>query len=1182
MSAKDFTQFVRGSLFAIVDLLTTNWPMKKDVAKGEEDAIIALCGAVIKLICKWLSLFPKHYSFYLEAIQHPNLYLVSLPHAIAVSLPELSEMLKLTFGLIKRCENTFAVIAKDIPEKSASTKTPQRIPSGNSLQRLNITTFQSSKGFELVASLIKNSDQQYPVTVLIDLIEPLAGALRVLRDDFSKQYSSDVLKEITDRFSALNDKEVKEMTKPALDKLFYMLESLKLAKDPTAAGREAVLVIIFSIAVQLIKSSYIQKKLLGLSIIKEMIPKRDRMISGAPLGNMEWKEPRMLTKAMEEHKLLDIILGENAHAEILRKVEDIFVFLLTNDKLDAKHIDLLWKCSNEKHEDIMRTCLSLLSNIVCKMGYPLIQELFKHIEATSCESEILIKFLETYTLNVLQVCKERDVKSYSGLGKKKAESTGYKLYNLDIFWNLLLDSSQVPGKLKDQAMEALIGILNKHSIMANDYVMKATECIKNEQIVIRGIQLLKDIDFAEYYIVRESRREPFYKLVDMNSTYSIIKNTLKDCENYHQRVHKEVAGAIEKQKNVMDIDFGTGFTFSKQAKLYVEFFEYYCSKGNLTLAKEDFLKLWKCYIEESFCSAHADILFSSMTKETSPSTLDGRFILLSDKVAKTVFEELLCGTGVSKLTLCGFACFKTYMNWINQREPVLTSKTLKSALELHEGLPTLWGIAFQSDVVAIKEQAKEFLVNLVDKLCTKNKTKRREITEKGLESALNNVKDLGNVQQTQIALNIIDSIIEKIECLKYEEVVPAYSYPPLTTFQFFTTSGVKPTVLQINENMKLSSLMCLLSNEFKIHKSRIVLRSYQSKIEYGDDCDYFLTSFKRLTDNKFWLEFRKNEIPNKDTPRYILANSTIFSRLQELLKSPKEEIVDKVWKLILTLPLNEDYKERLRKLGLSEIDSGDSTKKTMEWERYLEISHGYEPVPLVYYLYVLNELIGDKDTNEKKAYSDKFLKKGGTAFLLSVFAKKKESVRSKLNLKCLEYCIRIISVYILPESYSAVFETGESDIRFWHEILELIEWISVRGSTKKSMNTTDEDECLGELFAACCQSHYALLKASPKFISSATNKTYVNILKECLLRNRTANVKKNTLKLLRILLLEILKSAEHKKLQKELLNILMLDFLKVSLEEWENSESYFELMNELIVRLFMITDNPKSLKIGKN
>ena len=162
-------------------------------------------------------------------------------------------------------------------------------------------------------------------------------------------------------------------------------------------------------------------------------------------------------------------------------------------------------------------------------------------------------------------------------------------------------------------------------------------------------------------------------------------------------------------------------------------------------------------------------------KENKPPHYENKFALLNDKVARTFFEEILCSpapAAISKLTQVGFGCFKNYMLWVNQKElsyvgvksvydPPAKQQPAKFTLDNYQGLSTLLAIAFRSEVPAIREQANEFLVFFIDKLCLRSKLRRREITEKAFELALDNVKDLSNVQQVRIALKIIDSIIER-------------------------------------------------------------------------------------------------------------------------------------------------------------------------------------------------------------------------------------------------------------------------------------------------------------------------------------------------------------------------------------------------------------------------------------
>lgn len=59
----ELTQFIRGRLFVLVDFLMTNYVPKKDSAKADIDLILELCKASIKLICKWLIMFPTLSSY---------------------------------------------------------------------------------------------------------------------------------------------------------------------------------------------------------------------------------------------------------------------------------------------------------------------------------------------------------------------------------------------------------------------------------------------------------------------------------------------------------------------------------------------------------------------------------------------------------------------------------------------------------------------------------------------------------------------------------------------------------------------------------------------------------------------------------------------------------------------------------------------------------------------------------------------------------------------------------------------------------------------------------------------------------------------------------------------------------------------------------------------------------------
>ncbi len=648
------------------------------------------------------------------------------------------------------------------------------------LLRANVNVFREANGFELVPEL---SNKSSPLSLVLYFLEPTAGALRFLSHDaFSVQLAADLLKQILARLESLQDRDVKEIEKPTLDRMLNTLVLLQAGLD-AASAKEFALATVFGVAMQLLDSTYIKKKLLGISTIRDMLPQtpqeRKIFVEKEWLVSYEWKDPQKLLEAFENNGLIELLLGENANAELLRKVEPVFLFVLNSGKFLPRYVELLWKCSSEKHEDIMRASLGLFTEMSAKMSYPLLQGLFERIEKSTQYSEVMINFMESYTINVISLIIDREghlplpVAAVPGgkepPARKQSSAVNYHLYNLDIFWGPIQDSSPTEGKIKDLCMCALIRILNKNTEMADEYVQKAVECIKARKTVIRSIQLLKDIDFAAGHSVAKKR--PNYDLKGMNATANVVGNTIKDCEEYHAKV--KLDGSTS-PADIMNSDFGTGFPFSKQAALYIAFLEYYCSKGHVTLSNEELLRLWVCYVERAVCEQHANILYAALGKEHNPTRIEDKFVLFHDKTAKMFFDQVFCGPEHSvlrRLTQSGFACFKVFMQWANEKETIPTnfnsisngtkSESLHPLLESFQGLPTLWTIAFESEREEIREQAREFLVSIVDTLCTKHKPRRREVTEKALQTALDPARCGTDPKRIKTALRIVDGIIEK-------------------------------------------------------------------------------------------------------------------------------------------------------------------------------------------------------------------------------------------------------------------------------------------------------------------------------------------------------------------------------------------------------------------------------------
>eukprot|EP01022_Parablepharisma_sp_SALTPOND_P023266 TRINITY_DN4870_c0_g1_i1.p1 TRINITY_DN4870_c0_g1~~TRINITY_DN4870_c0_g1_i1.p1 ORF type:complete len:1060 (+),score=117.99 TRINITY_DN4870_c0_g1_i1:769-3948(+) len=955
------------------------------------------------------------------------------------------------------------------------------------LQRHNIEMFKENKGFELVIELARLGEK-CSLSLMLDFLEPVTGTLHFLKEETSLKISEELLILFEIRLATLSEIDLKEIEYASIDQMYNVLKDLNNAAD----SKEAALTKIAKISIQLMNTSYIQKKLLGLSTIKDMLPKKTEQTG------YELRSPEKLFK---EPGLVETILGENANAEIIRKADTIFGYMLESGKFDTKHLEMLWKCCQEKHEGIIRASLDLLLNSLPKMQYKLLHELFEKIGQMALISETSMVFLRDYTEKVLQIITEREGRLLSPLlenmtepetsKKKGPEIDKYKMYDLELFWKVFQDTTKSPGKIKDLAITGLAQILKKFPALADMYIQKAVESIKCEDTLVRSIQLLKEIDFTNIKGVKG--KDFTYDLKGMNERCCIIKNVIKSCENYHMNVKKELDSKGFRMADAMNMvifiqqttlqHFGTGFTFARQAALYLAFLEYFCSKGHISLLPEDVLVLWECYVQHGICEAHSDMLFNIVTKESKDPKDSNRFTLFQDKVAKVFFDQILCAASSvsAKLTENGFECFKKYMEWANEKDFVPGREYTNI-----QGLDSLWGICFESPYEQLQNKAKDYLVDVIEQQCDRYKQKRRDIIANALETALSNAnKDLTSTAKIKTALKIIAALIERIERLKVEDVGPEYSALPLMDFEIYRNGSESFDKISINENMKLSHLKSLLSSVYKVNKSLIVLRKHPEKEVIDESYDYYLSNLKRVTGNKLIVEILSLGIPVKETPRFLLANSGTFGQLLQLLKAPSENVVNEVWELMMCLPINESFRNKLVNL----VFAKGKVKKG--WAEFLGISKDYESVELVYYLYVLNEI--HHSTEEGIEYMRIFMKKGGVAFLLSVFDAKKKSIRVKLNTTCLEYIIRLVTLYLNPDTYSVVFPNIEDSLRIWNDVLDLMGLINYSQSSDTKMNLKTQII----LFDVCCSFHEAIANIDLRLISQINNEKYQTTLKQC-------------------------------------------------------------------------------------
>lgn len=105
-----------------------------------------------------------------------------------------------------------------------------------------------------------------------------------------------------------------------------------------------------------------------------------------------------------QSKVLEIIFGQGAHIEIVKRAQPILSFIAKQSKgmLDEATIELIWKCQDGKHEEMIRTVYNLIEQVLPSLNIKIVNFLFLKIQQEQRIDEKFILFLKQFTFSALE------------------------------------------------------------------------------------------------------------------------------------------------------------------------------------------------------------------------------------------------------------------------------------------------------------------------------------------------------------------------------------------------------------------------------------------------------------------------------------------------------------------------------------------------------------------------------------------------------------------------------------------------------------------------------------------------------------------------------------------------------------------------------------------------------------
>lgn len=240
--------------------------------------------------------------------------------------------------------------------------------------------FAELGGFEALITALKagadTQDDRMPLEMISLLVSPFRQCNIIFSKAFAEYFTKAVREILVQRLQNLSEKELKEIDKESVTRVLNDLKdffTISMSENETA---ELVEKNQLTMALRFLKSTYLEKRLKGISDIKTMIEKTEqaqyllKKKQGAVIdydmqGVRMTKPPKFITQEILKewivtNKLLEIVFGENTHLEIVKRSGCILKFLAKLQALPEDAVDLLWKCQLGKHEEMVRVVYSAI------------------------------------------------------------------------------------------------------------------------------------------------------------------------------------------------------------------------------------------------------------------------------------------------------------------------------------------------------------------------------------------------------------------------------------------------------------------------------------------------------------------------------------------------------------------------------------------------------------------------------------------------------------------------------------------------------------------------------------------------------------------------------------------------------------------------------------------------------
>jgi hypothetical protein len=810
------------------------------------------------------------------------------------------------------------------------------------------------------------------------------------------------------RINNMTEHEIKEVEKMDVERIANIIKKVFNYDDKNCAANVVAEELTLNYHYKCLTSKILEKRIKSIThlvkLVENVKKKENKFISDT--DELEWLDSNYLFSWIKEKGLIDYLLGENIHEELLKRALPIFLLYAKKNSLNTSIYDQLWKNVTDRHESIAIQ----LQNIICELT-PAINEkdreyLFDKVKTFPVDryNNDYIIFLKTFTLNCLKMTRH---------SMDKNSDT----YGLNMLWNLMQDKNDF--EMVECAFNCLSDIFREHNFnesATRAYITLCFENIKFDTSVLQSIKLLKVIIMTVNTNL----------LKEIDNQFNIMEIIVKNFTHYIQSIQFNGIG------DLMTTVLAGHYSHRVNLELRFEFIEFLYrftenKKYKIELNGKQLSCLWDNLVINSRGENEKNLFYKFLINSNNDDSSDS----FTERIAEYLFNEILTHNtkfDLQHLSFVGFRLFKKYFIYINERYDKIKYYR-KISTNSHDiyGYNILWEILIETPNEIVKRECAKILANLCVNLSNYEEEIRTKIwtdfISKLIHYLQNSVeqKSESGVKGILLLIKLIIRILDSPGEISSQENL--INYQNSSEYIFIHSDKNLKRPVKIGNNEKVIEVREKISYFFDVPINYVSILSNKRIIDLKDD----VKIFKDLIDTRSVLKVyeRGNPILDfKNNPSALIKeNKFIFNTLFNLLQNPQSSYIEDAWELINLLPKSKEIEENIHKTGSSDIQD------KIDWNKFLDYNSIYK---MSYSLQIIKSFVNNI------AWVFNFRKNGGIGHLIQLLMKfKVEHFSQNLGFQAFNDIIEIF--YTLKEIYGNLNKITEIEEQSSELIYKLFE-----------------------------------------------------------------------------------------------------------------------------------------------